>query len=105
MNKIDCINALITTFRVSQPFGALLELLLRKPLVTHEVIRQEVELVTEAKVLMYRLRVVLDEHSIELQNQKAVGWWLNPPEKQKIKELVELQIGESYELVGSDQCN
>lgn len=84
---------LAVTFRLTPVLNNLLGLLLSLPNVTSEMIRQRLEIATDAKVAIHRLRRHLEPWKIEIKSRRSLGYWLEDEDKEKIREAVAAKIG------------
>ena len=84
---------LAVTFRLTPVLNNLLGLLLSLPNVTSEMIRQRLEIATDAKVAIHRLRRHLEPWKIEIKSRRSLGYWLEDEDKEKIREAVAARIG------------
>lgn len=78
-------------FRLSTSLCSLLGCLLSTPNVTPEMITLRLNIATDAKVAIHRLRAVLKDHGIirpdgtsVIQSRRGLGYWLAPEDKDKI---------------------
>lgn len=79
---------LAVTFKLTPVLNNLLGLLLALPNVTPEMIRQRLEIASDAKVGMHRLRKHLEKFGVEIQSRRNLGYWLEDETKLKIRKLV-----------------
>ena len=84
---------LAVTFRLTPVLNNLLGLLLSLPNVTSEMIRQRLEIATDAKVAIHRLRRHLEPWKIVIKSRRSLGYWLEDEDKEKIREAVAAKIG------------
>jgi hypothetical protein len=75
-------------FGLTQQQGKLLALLMEVPVASAETIRLRVDMNTEAKVAVHRLRSRLKPHDIN-NAKRFHGFWLSPDDKAKVKVVVE----------------
>lgn len=79
---------LALAFRLPPALNNLLGLLLALPVVTHAVIETNLELVTNARVAMHRLRQNLEPFGITVLSRRTVGYWLDNDNKTRVRELM-----------------
>lgn len=78
------------TYRLSPTLAKLLLLLLENKFVTARMVEAEHRLTTDAKIAMHRLRRRLDGLDVTIQSQRSLGYWLDEPTKQLIKQSASL---------------
>src|SRR5690349_13239035 len=78
---------LAVTFRLTPVLNNLFGLLLALPNVTAEMVRQRLEIATDAKVAMHRLREHLKPWGIEIKSRRNLGYWLEDEEKVRVRQL------------------
>lgn len=83
-------KTLAVTFKLTPSLNNLFGLLLSLPNVTPEMIQQRLEIATDAKVAIHRLRKHLTEFSIEIKGRRNLGYWLEQVDKDKIRRLAGL---------------
>jgi len=76
------------TFLLPPQLGDILGVLLAKPVVTTETLQRKLGIVAEAKVSMYRLRKKMDQFNIKIYSQSHVGYWIEPADKVRIRQMV-----------------
>lgn len=76
-------------FNLTQQQAKLLALLMDVPVASAETIRTRVDMSTEAKVAVHRLRARLEPYQIAIQGRRFHGFWLEPTEKQKVKDTID----------------
>lgn len=76
-------------FDLTQQQAKLLALLMDVPVASAETIRTRVDMSTEAKVAVHRLRARLKPHGIEVEGRRFHGFWMEPAEKQKVKDNID----------------
>lgn len=84
-------------FHLTPALANLLGLLLSMPLVTADTIQNRLEIVTDAKVAIHRLRkrmtrcygrLGLAEGTILIQGRRHVGYWIEPTHKELLRSVV-----------------
>ena len=97
-NNLD----IAVTFGLTPALSNLLGLLLALPLVTAEAIQEYLEIATDRKVAICRLRKCLKPWNNRLglsptdeiiQSQRYMGYWIEPKVKRRLKDFVYEQIG------------
>jgi hypothetical protein len=78
-------GGLAARFGLTAKQSNLLGLLLAVECVTPDMIHQRLELATEAKVLVHRLRKHMRPFDVTIKGRRAVGYWLTRPDKDRIK--------------------
>jgi hypothetical protein len=81
-------EGITATFRLPPVLSNLFGLLLSLPNVTSEMIRQRLEIATDAKVAIHRLRTHLKDFDIEIQSRRNVGYWFDDATKVRIRALI-----------------
>lgn len=76
-------------FGLTQQQAKLLALLMDVPVADADMIRKRVDMSTEAKVAVHRLRARLAAHDIEVKAKRFYGFWLEDNMKDKINALAE----------------
>ncbi len=79
---------LAVTFRLPPALNKLLGLLLSLPNVTSEMVHQRLEIATDAKVAVHRLRHVMTPHGIKIHSRRNLGYWIENSDKLKIREML-----------------
>jgi D-ribose pyranose/furanose isomerase RbsD len=62
----------------------LLRMLMNSPRVTNEMIEERLDLKTLPKVAVFRLRKYMQQHGINVQSKRHLGYWLDPKDKELI---------------------
>lgn len=84
-------------FELPKSLASLLGVLMARPNVTNDMVQQRLELATDTKVAMHRLRVQLTPFHERLgiakgeeiiQSRRGLGYWIAPELKAKINSLV-----------------
>ncbi|HLL29016.1 MAG TPA: hypothetical protein VKT73_15370 [Xanthobacteraceae bacterium] len=88
-------QTIANTFRLSPAQNNLFGLLISLDTVTPEIIRQRLEIATDAKVAVHRLRRHLKEWEIQIHSRRNVGYWLDEETKEKIRGMITPQVTES----------
>lgn len=94
---------LAVTFRLTPVLSNIMGLMLALPNVTPEMIRQRLEIATDAKVAIHRLRKHLKAYSateklevaIDIQGKRNLGYWFEPAVKSVIRGLLSNRTGTS----------
>jgi biotin operon repressor len=81
-----------STFRLPPALSKLLGLLTTLPTVTADMITRKLEIATDAKVAVWRLRQHLEPYGVEIQSKRHVGWWLDEPAKERVRQIVAGEI-------------
>lgn len=89
---------LIIAFRLSPSLAKLMGLLLALPKVTTEMVEHRLEIVTDAKVAIHRLRAKLKKHGITIESQYGVGYWISPEHKELARKNVAHIVSGSIRL-------
>jgi len=80
---------LAVAFKLPSSLHKLLALLMSVPSVTPEMIHQRLEIATDAKVAVHRLRTALKEWNVEIHSKRTLGYWIDPKEKARIRGIVD----------------
>jgi hypothetical protein len=78
----------IMPFKLTQQQAKLLALLMEVPVASADVLSRKVKMSTEAKVAIHRLRKRMDEYGITVSAKRFYGFWLEPDQKAKVRELM-----------------
>jgi hypothetical protein len=81
-------QALLAYYRLPPVSTNLFGLLLSMATVTPEMIQQRLEIATESKVAMHRLRRQLEPFGIIVQSKRNVGYWLDDETKKRVQETI-----------------
>ncbi len=81
----------IKPFGLTQQQARLLALLMEVSVASADTIHKRVNMTTEAKVAVHRLRSRLKEHGIAISAKRFHGFWLEPEEKEKVKAVCNLE--------------
>jgi hypothetical protein len=79
-------------FRLTPSLGNVLGLLVALPYVDAETVQTRLELFTNLKVAICRLRKELAPHGVEIKSRRFSGYWLDDADKQKIKALTTYEV-------------
>ena len=79
---------LAVTFKLTPVLNNLMGLLLALPNVTPEMIRQRLEIASDAKVGMHRLRKHLEPFGVAIVSRRNLGYWLEDETKLHVRKLV-----------------
>lgn len=84
-----------TAFHLSPSLGRILSLLVSVPSVSRHMIEQQLEIVSDAKVAIYRLKLDLNRYTdadrsprIIIHGKRSHGYWLDRATKERIKQIV-----------------
>jgi hypothetical protein len=98
---------LAITFGLTPSISNILGLLLALPVVTPKAIQHDLEIATDPKVAIYKLRTILNpwhtrlglgEKDLLIHGRRLVGYWLEPAVKEKIRAAVSARIGVTAEV-------
>jgi hypothetical protein len=78
----------IMPFGLTQQQAKLLALLMEVPVASADIIQRRVKMSTEAKVAIHRLRARMKLYDVEIKAKRFYGFWLEPDQKIKVKELM-----------------
>jgi DNA-binding response OmpR family regulator len=81
------------TFKLTPAMSDLLGLLLTLPKVTSDMISQRLEIATDSKVAIYRLRKHMQEFDVKIHSVRNVGYWLDAEDKKKLRERMDAVAG------------
>jgi hypothetical protein len=76
------------TFRLPPQRNQLLGLLLALPTVSEDTIQQRLELATDARVAVFRLRKHLEPFGVVVSSRRHIGYWLEPDMKERVRQLI-----------------
>jgi DNA-binding response OmpR family regulator len=79
-------------FRLTPSLANVLGLLVSLPYVDADTVQERLELFTNMKVAICRLRKELAPHGIEIKSRRFSGYWLDDADKQKIKALTTFEV-------------
>lgn len=88
---------LAAAFRLTPALANLFGLLLSVPLVTPDIIQHRLEIATDSKVAIHRLRTILkawapklgmSSTDVMIQGKRNVGYWIEPPLRERIKAFI-----------------
>jgi hypothetical protein len=85
-------HTLALAFALPPRLSDLLGLLLNLPVVTSDMIRQRLEIATDAKVAVHRLRKHVDKFGIKIEGRRGFGYWLTEETKAAIWAAVTPQV-------------
>ena len=85
-------KSLAITFKLPPVLSNLLGLLLSVPIVTPEMVRQRLEITTDAKVAMHRLRNHLKPWDIKIHSRRNIGYWIEADDKHRIKAMLTPEV-------------
>ncbi len=78
---------LALAFHLPPVMEKLLGLLLAMPLVTGEMIERRLDISTQPKIAIFRLRACLKRHNVEIKAKRNVGWWIEVADKEKLQAI------------------
>lgn len=81
-------NVMAQTFKLPPKLLKLMALLVATPVVTADMIHRNLDIATDAKVAVHRLRTHLEPWGIEVHSRRYVGYWLSDETKDKISALI-----------------
>jgi hypothetical protein len=81
-------KTLAAHFHLSSQNSNLLGLLVALDYVTPEVISERLQIASDAKVALHRLRRSLAEFGISIRARRNVGYWLDPATKVRIRDML-----------------
>jgi hypothetical protein len=81
-------HTLALAYNLPPRLSDLLGLLLNLPVVSSEMIRQRLEIATDAKVAIHRLRKHLTPYGIKVEGRRGFGYWLSEDTKEAIRAVV-----------------
>ena len=81
-------EAMRITFQLTPQETDIMGLLVLLPLVSPDTISERLGIATEVRVAVYRLRITLKHHNIEILSRRKFGYWLTDETKARIKELI-----------------
>lgn len=76
------------TFMLPPRLADILGVLLSQPVVTSDMIQNKLELATEPKVAVHRLRKAMEKYGIKIQSRNRVGYWIDEAGKAEINRLI-----------------
>lgn len=79
---------LAIAFRLTPALNNLLGLLMSLPVVTPAVIELRLEVVTNARVSMHRLRQCLEPFGVKVMSRRTLGYWLDAETKARIRAML-----------------
>ncbi len=91
-NQLQAKNAghenYIMPFGLTQQQAKLLAVLMEVPVADNHMLQQRAKMGTEAKVAIHRLRARMKLYDVEIKAKRYYGFWLDPDQKAKVKELM-----------------
>jgi DNA-binding response OmpR family regulator len=85
MTSEDIDAKLRTTFKLSTQEASILGLLLATDVVSSDLICERLNVATEVRVAIHRLRKTLATHQVEIESKRHLGYWLTPEMKDRIR--------------------
>jgi len=82
-------QSFLVAFRLTPALNNLLGLLYSVELVTTDMIQQRLEIATEAKVAIHRLRKHMEDFGVVIESRRHLGYWLSSEAKEIIRRLVD----------------
>ena len=73
------------TFKLTPSLTNLLGLLLSLPTVSAEIITHRLEVTSDAKVAVHRLRKILLPYGVTIHSTRLLGYWISDEDKEKIR--------------------
>lgn len=95
-------NVLQMRFEISRSLAKILVLLAENELVTAQMIETEHRITKDAKVAIHRLRRRMDGTGFEIRSQRGFGYWLEPQQREWLRERMAPQ---KIELARGDGAN
>lgn len=86
---------LAVTFRLPPAMNKLLGLLIALPNVTSEMVHQRLEIATDAKVAVHRLRGLMKPHGIQIHSRRNLGYWIENADKARIRDMLKPAVIQS----------
>lgn len=77
-----------SVFKMSPALANCLGLLLSLDVVQGDLIDERLELSTQARSIIFRLRKHLKPYGIRIKSHRTVGWWLDADTKAKINRML-----------------
>lgn len=84
-------------FRLPTSLRRLLGMLMASEFVTPDMINGDLEIQSDAKVAIHRLRRLLKPWNIEINSRRFVGYWIDEETKERVKDLVTQRVTENSE--------
>jgi biotin operon repressor len=85
-------DELVIAFHLTPQLSNMLGLLLALDYVPSETIRQRLEIATDAKVVIHRLRAHMEPYfekdGIKIHSRRNLGYWIEAADKPKVKAMV-----------------
>lgn len=78
----------IQPFELTQQQAKLLALLMEVQIASAETIHKRIDMATEAKVAIHRLRQRLKKFNINISAMRFRGFWIEPEDKDKVKQVM-----------------
>ena len=75
-------------FRLTPALANLFGLLVSLPTVTSDMVRQQLNIATDPKVAVHRLRRSLEAYSITIHSKRNIGYWLDPETKERVEGML-----------------
>ncbi|MGZ3672901.1 MAG: hypothetical protein ACXVCO_01205 [Ktedonobacterales bacterium] len=79
-------HTLAITYKLSPTLSDLLGLLISVKVADPAMIQQRLEVVTDAKVAVHRLRKRMKHFGIEIHGRRLVGYWLDDETKERLRQ-------------------
>lgn len=87
-NDLDLALAFDLTPKLSDLLGLLLSL----KIVTSDIIRKKLEIATDAKVAIHRLRLHMKNYGVQIEGRRGFGYWLTEETKNAIKRRITQEV-------------
>jgi hypothetical protein len=79
-------------FKLSASLSKLLGCLMETPNVTPEMIVERLEIATDAKVAVHRLRMAMKPWQVDkkpiIKGRRGLGYWIDQPDKERLNTIV-----------------
>lgn len=89
---IEASVGLRLAFRLTPQETSLMLLLLTMEFVSNDLIYERLNVATEVRVAIYRLRRSLKRYQISIESKRNFGYWLNSETKAKVKALITRKV-------------
>lgn len=84
----DLVVGLRLVFQLTPQETNLMLLLMTMRFVSPELIYERLNVATEVRVAMYRLRKSLLKHDIPIESKRSFGYWLTDESKVKVRAII-----------------
>lgn len=76
-------------FKLPPAMNRLFSLLLAVPFVTSDMVTGRLNIATDVKVAMFRLRRMLEPYDIKVHARRYIGYWIDQSDKARIRAMLE----------------